>query len=73
MSIAFNVNDNLSISYSEVEDTYDSQDDASTAVEDQTMKTESLQLHTQWGLCQLKHTLLRLLTLTTIQTRQNKT
>ena len=44
MSIAFNVNDNLSISYSEVEDTFDAQDDASTAVDDSTMKTESLQL-----------------------------
>ena len=44
MSIAFNVNDNLSISYAEVEDTFDSQDDASTAVEDVTMKTESIQV-----------------------------
>ena len=43
-SIAFNVNDNLSISYSEVEDTHDAQDDASTKVADSTMKTESLQL-----------------------------
>ena len=44
MSVAFNVNDNLSISYSEVEDTFDAQDDASTAVDDVTMKTESLQV-----------------------------
>ena len=54
MSIAFNVNDNLSISYSEVEDTYDSQDDASTAVEDQTMKTESLQLAYTMGSMSVK-------------------
>ena len=44
MSVAFNVNDNLSISYSEVEDTFDAQDDASTAVDDVTMKTESIQV-----------------------------
>ena len=44
MSIAFNVNDNLSISYSETEDTFDSQDDASTAIDDVVMKTESIQV-----------------------------
>ena len=54
MSIAFNVNDNLSISYSEVEDTYDAQDDASTAVEDVTMKTESLQVAYSMGSMSIK-------------------
>ena len=45
MSIAFNVNDNLSISYSEVEDTHDGQNAVSGADgEDSTMKTESLQV-----------------------------
>ena len=54
MSIAFNVNDNLSISYSEVEDTYDAQDDASTAIEDVTMKTESLQVAYSMGSMSIK-------------------
>jgi len=54
MSIAFNVNDNLSISYSEVEDTYDAQDDAGTAVEDVTMKTESLQVAYSMGSMSIK-------------------
>jgi outer membrane protein OmpU len=54
MSIAFNVNDNLSISYAEVEDTYDSQDNASTAIEDVTMKTESLQIAYSMGSMSVK-------------------
>ncbi len=54
MSIAFNVNDNLSISYSEVEDTYDAQDNASTAVEDSTMKTESVQVAYSMGSMSIK-------------------
>ena len=53
MSIAFNVNDNLSISYSEVEDTYDSQDGNNT-VEDQTQKTESLQIAYTMGSMSIK-------------------
>ena len=53
MSIAFNVNDNLSISYSEVEDTYDSQDHESTT-EDVTMKTESLQVAYSMGSMSIK-------------------
>jgi len=46
MSIAFNVNDNLSISYSETEDTFDAQDDNKngTATDDVVMKTESIQV-----------------------------
>jgi outer membrane protein OmpU len=54
MSIAFNVNDNLSISYSEVEDTYDSQDAATTAIEDVVMKTESLQVAYSMGSMSVK-------------------
>ena len=54
MSIAFNVNDNLSISYSEVEDTYDAQDAATTAIEDTTMKTESLQVAYSMGSMSVK-------------------
>ena len=57
MSIAFNVNDNLSISYSEVEDTYDSQ--ANTAqgvdgIDDVAMKTESLQVAYSMGSMSVK-------------------
>ena len=53
MSIAFNVNDNLSISYSEVEDTYDSQDGANS-IDDQTQKTESLQVAYSMGSMSVK-------------------
>ena len=50
MSIAFNVNDNLSISYSEVEDTLDTQTAVSGAdAEDVTMKSESLQVAYSMG------------------------
>ena len=54
MSIAFNVNDNVSISYSEVEDTYDAQDNAATAIEDVTQKTESLQVAYSMGSMSVK-------------------
>ena len=56
MSIAFNVNDNLSISYSEVEDTYDAQsnDKSGTETEDVTMKTESLQVAYSMGSMSVK-------------------
>ena len=45
MSIAFNVNDNLSISYTESEDTYDAQSNVAngTEVADVTQETEALQ------------------------------
>ena len=49
VSVAFNVNDDLSISYTETEDTYDAQDDASTAVEDVTQETEALQIAYSMG------------------------
>ena len=57
MSIAFNVNDNLSISYAEVEDTYDAQGNTGTAsdgVDDVVMKTESLQVAYSMGSMSIK-------------------
>ena len=42
MSIAFNVNDNMSISYTTSDETYDSQDDAKTATTDDDDVTESI-------------------------------
>jgi len=51
MSIAFNVNDNLSISYTESEDTYDAQSHASggTELADVAQETEALQLAYSMG------------------------
>jgi len=46
MSIAFNVNDNVSISYTDAEDTYDAQ---SNTVVDQSMDTEALQVSYSMG------------------------
>jgi len=42
-SIAFNVNDNLSVSYGKATDTYDAQDNASTAIADVEMELKSIQ------------------------------
>ena len=42
MSIAFNVNDNMSISYTTADETYDTQDDALTAVTTDDDVTESI-------------------------------
>ena len=52
MSIAFNVNDNLSISYTASEETYDSQDDAATAVttdDDVTEEVDAIQIAYSMG------------------------
>ena len=49
MSIAFNVNDNLSLSWSETTDTYDTQDNASTAIADVDKDTEALQIAYSMG------------------------
>jgi len=51
MSIAFNVNDNVSISYTEAEDTYDAQDHNSsgTATADVDMDSEALQVSYSMG------------------------
>ena len=52
MSIAFNVNDNMSISYTTSENTYDSQDDAKTAAttdDDIAQETDALQVAYSMG------------------------
>ena len=52
MSIAFNVNENMSISYTVADSTYDSQDDAKTAVttdDDITQEIDSLQVAYSMG------------------------
>ena len=52
MSIAFNVNDNMSISYTTSDETYDTQDDAKTAVttdDDVTESTDALQVAYSMG------------------------
>ena len=59
MSIAFNVNDNMSISYTTSEETYDTQEDAKTVVttdDDVTESIDGFKLLIQWVVCQLKHT-----------------
>jgi hypothetical protein len=42
MSIAYNINDNLSISYAKADDTYDAQHDSATAIEDTDMSFKTL-------------------------------
>ena len=52
MSIAFNVNDNMSISYTTGDDTFNSQDDAATATtsdDDVTKKTDAIQVAYSMG------------------------
>ena len=49
ISIAFNVNDDLSVSYTETTDTYNAQDNASAAVANVDMKTEAIQLAYSMG------------------------
>ena len=52
MSIAFNVNENMSISYTTGDDTFNSQDDAATAAttdDDVTKKTDAIQLAYSMG------------------------
>jgi outer membrane protein OmpU len=52
MSIAFNVNDNLSISYTTSDETYDTQDDAATAAttdDDVTESTDAIQVAYSMG------------------------
>ena len=53
ISIAFNVNDDLSISYTDKEDTYDAQDGANS-IADVTMNTESLQVAYSMGSMSVK-------------------
>ena len=54
MSIAFNVNENLSISYTETEDTYDAQSDKATEIVDVTQDTEALQVAYSMGAMSIK-------------------
>jgi outer membrane protein OmpU len=54
MSIAFNVNENFSVSYTESEETYDAQDDASTAVADVTQKVDGIQAAYSMGAMSIK-------------------
>jgi len=49
ISVAFNVNDNLSVSYTDAEDTYNAQDHATTAVANQSMDTEAIQIAYSMG------------------------
>jgi outer membrane protein OmpU len=53
-SIAFNVNENLSVSYTESEETYDAQDNAATAIADVTMKTDGIQVAYSMGAMSIK-------------------
>jgi outer membrane protein OmpU len=54
MSIAFNVNDSFSVSYTESEETYDAQDNAATAVADVVMKTDGIQAAYSMGAMSIK-------------------
>jgi len=49
MSISFNVNDNVSISYTTADDEYDAQDNASTAIADVSQDTDLLQVAYSMG------------------------
>ena len=49
MSIAFNVNDNLSLSWTDTTDTYDAQDNESTATADVDKETDALQIAYSMG------------------------
>jgi len=49
MSIAFNVNDNVSISYTDATDTYNAQDHASTAIANVDQDSEALQVSYSMG------------------------
>jgi len=51
MSIAFNVNDNLSLSYTDTKDTYNNQSDNGTSAEDADVekKTDALQIAYSMG------------------------
>jgi outer membrane protein OmpU len=54
MSIAFNVNENLSISWGELEETYDAQDNASSAIADVAMESTSIQFAYTMGSMSIK-------------------
>ena len=54
MSIAYNVNENLSLSYTSTDDTYDDQDNATTAIADVTQTTDALQIAYSMGAMSVK-------------------
>lgn len=54
MGIAFNVNDDLSISYTETTDTYDAQDNAATAIADVDQTTDAIQMAYSMGAMSIK-------------------
>ena len=49
IGIAFNVNDNLSVSYTESEETYDAQDNAATAIADVDQEIDAIQVAYSMG------------------------
>ena len=54
MSIAFNVNENLSISYGELTETYNAQDNASSAIANVDMESDSIQFAYTMGSMSIK-------------------
>jgi outer membrane protein OmpU len=54
MSVAFNVNENLSVSYTSTEDTYDDQDNAATAIADVTQDSTAIQIAYSMGAMSVK-------------------
>jgi outer membrane protein OmpU len=54
ISLAFNVNDDLSISYTETDDTYDAQSNVATEILDVTQSTEALQIAYSMGAMSVK-------------------
>jgi outer membrane protein OmpU len=54
MSVAFNVNENLSLSYTTTEDTYDAQDNAATAIADTTQDSTAIQVAYSMGAMSVK-------------------
>ena len=54
MSIAFNVNENLSISYGELTETYNAQDNATTAIPNVDMESDSIQFAYTMGSMSIK-------------------
>ena len=54
MSVAFNVNENLSISYGELTETYNAQDNATAAIANVDMESDSIQFAYTMGSMSIK-------------------
>jgi outer membrane protein OmpU len=54
MSVAFNVNDDLSVSYTDTEDLYDAQDNAAAAIADVKQETKAIQVAYSMGAMSVK-------------------